>query len=149
MTTWIDTNVLVALWSGDVEARASVRAFMQEAAEVGWFAVSACVYAEFLAGPDRTQELVTEFLSEAEIPIAWHTGQDVWLLAAERYAEYVQARRAGRPEPKRFVADFLIGAQATVRGGRLMTFDQRLYAAAFPELKLIGRVSGVPPPGAN
>jgi predicted nucleic acid-binding protein len=111
---------------------------------LGWFAVSACVYAEFLAGPGRTIGNVVDFLVEAEIPIAWQTGQDVWQLAAERYAEYVQRRRNGK-EPKRFIADFLIGAQASVRGGRLMTFDQRLYAAAFPELLIFGRAAGSPP----
>ena len=51
MTTWVDTNVLVALWSGDAEARVEARKAMKEAAEDGWFAVGACVYAEFLAGP--------------------------------------------------------------------------------------------------
>ena len=145
MKTWIDTNVLVALWGGDEDARAEVRRAMQEAAEDGWFVVSGCVYAEFLAGPGRSAKTVTEFLQDAEIPIAWQTGEDVWLLAAERYADYAQRRRESGSQPKRFLADFLIGAQATVRGGRLMTFDQRIYAAAFPELRMFGQASGVPP----
>jgi predicted nucleic acid-binding protein len=145
MRTWIDTNVLVALWEGDEAARADLKRAMDEAAEDGWFVVSGCVYAEFLGGPGRSSESVAEFLKDAEIPIAWQTGEDVWLLAADRYADYVERRRANGSEPKRFIADFLIGAQATVRGGRLMTFDQRLYAAAFPELRLFGRAAGVPP----
>jgi predicted nucleic acid-binding protein len=145
MTTWIDTNVLVALWDGDDAARAEVHRAMSEAAEDGWFVISGCVYAEFLAGPKRNPESVYDFLKDAEIPIAWQTGEDVWLLAADRFSEYAERRHVNGAEPKRFLADFLIRAQATVRGGRLMTFDHRIYAAAFPELRMFGLASGIPP----
>jgi predicted nucleic acid-binding protein len=87
-------------------------------------------------------DIVTDSLHKAEIPIAWQTGEDVWRLAAERFAAYAERRRTNGTEPKRFLADFLVGAQATVRGGRLLTFDQRIYAAAFPELKMFGRAAG-------
>lgn len=115
---------------------------MSEAASDGWFAVSACVYAELLAGPGMNADKLWNLLKETEIPIAWQTGQDVWTLAAERFSEYAERRRAEKGQPKRFIADFLIGAQATLRGGRLLTFDRRIYAAAFPELTLIGRDFG-------
>lgn len=82
-----------------------------------------------------------EFLEATEIPIAWQTGQDVWLLAAERFREYANRRRDDPDHPKRLLADFLIGAQAAVRGGRLLTFDERTFAAAFPELTILGRTS--------
>jgi predicted nucleic acid-binding protein len=39
--------------------------------------------------------------------------------------------------PRRILTDFLIGAHALVRGFTLLTFDQRLYAAAFPELNIL------------
>jgi len=139
MTTWIDTNVLVALWNTNLETQAEARIALREAAEEGWFAISGCVYAELVAGPGRGPQMVGEFLEEAQIPVAWQTGEDVWLLAAERFSEYAERRREDRTRPKRLLADFLIGAQATVRGGRLLTFDERTYAAAFPELKLLGR----------
>jgi predicted nucleic acid-binding protein len=145
MTTWVDTNVLVALWSGDAEARVEARKAMKEAAEDGWFAVGACVYAEFLAGPGRETGAVRRFLDDAEIPIGWQTGEDVWLLAAEGFAAYAKRRRENGSEQKRFLADFLIGAQATLRGGRLITFDQRIYASTFPGLKLFGRAVEAPP----
>lgn len=142
MTTWVDTNVLVAIWSGDEDATADLQAQMEEA---GKLVVSGCVWSEFLGGPRRSAGQVFEFLQDLGIVIAWQTGEDVWLLAGERYAAYAERRRRGHDEPKRFIADFLIGAQATVRGGRLMTFDHRIYAAAFPELTLVGRSAGIPP----
>jgi predicted nucleic acid-binding protein len=40
------------------------------------------------------------------------------------------------------VADFLIGAHAALDGGRLLTFDQRTYAKAFPEVTLVGKDVG-------
>jgi predicted nucleic acid-binding protein len=87
-----------------------------------------------------TPNKLETFLDEADIPIAWQTGQDVWRLAAERFSAYADRRRVDHGQPKRFLADFLIGAQATLRGGRLLTFDQRTYSAAFPELTLVGRI---------
>src|SRR4051812_34536232 len=125
-TTWIDTNILSALYRGDESARGEARRAMTEAANDGWFAISACVYAELLAGPGMNDWQLLGLLQESKIPIAWQTGEDVWTLAAERFAAYASRRRAMIGQPKRFVADFLIGAQATVRGGRLLTFDRRI-----------------------
>jgi len=34
------------------------------------------------------------------------------------------------------LADFLIGAHAQMRGYRLLSLDERVYRAAFPELKV-------------
>jgi predicted nucleic acid-binding protein len=144
MTTWIDTNVLAALWNANVDTQKAARTALREAAESGWFAISGCVYAELVAGPDRTPEMVNAFLEETEIPVSWQTGEDVWRLTAERFRAYAEMRRTNSKRPKRLLADFLIGAQASLRGGRLLTFDERNYAAAYPELTLLGRSHGTP-----
>ncbi|HZL26154.1 MAG TPA: PIN domain-containing protein, partial [Acidobacteriaceae bacterium] len=129
MMTWIDTNVMVALWEADHALQALAVRELIEASRTGAIAISGCVYAEFVAGPKRPPGVVWAFLHEAEIDVAWDVGEDVWRLAAERFSQYPERRRMDRGEPKRFLADFLIGAQATVRGGRLLTFDRRIYAA--------------------
>jgi predicted nucleic acid-binding protein len=105
---------------------------------MGTLKMSGCAYAEFFAGPNRPAVEVLRFLREAEIEIAWEVGEGTWRLAAERFSVYAARRRENGNEPKRFVADFLIGAQAVLDGGRLLTFDRRTYAKAFPELTLVG-----------
>jgi predicted nucleic acid-binding protein len=140
--TWIDTNVMVALWEADHVLQAVAVRELTEASRTGAVTISGCVYAEFVAGPSRPLGAVWAFLREAEIAIAWDVGEDVWRLAADRFSQYAERRRADHGEPKRFMADFLIGAQAAIRGGRLLTFDLRIYAAAFPELTLIGKTFG-------
>jgi len=142
MITWVDTNVIVALWEANHALQAVAVRELTGASRIGAVAISGCVYAEFAAGPMRPLGAVWAFLRETEIDIAWDVGEDVWRLAAERFSQYAERRRADRGEPKRFVADFLIGAQATVRGARLLTFDRGIYAAAFPELTLIGKALG-------
>jgi predicted nucleic acid-binding protein len=142
MTTWVDTNVAVALWEADHTLQGVAVRELTEASRAGVVAISGCVYAEFVAGPNRPLDAIWAFLHEAEIDVVWDAGEDVWRLAAERFSQYAERRRADRGQPKRFMADFLIGAQATVRGGRLLTFDRRIYAAAFPELILVGKAYG-------
>lgn len=90
MTTWVDTNILSAAYRGDAEAKEEARVTMQEAAADGWFAISACVYAELLAGPGMTVSELERLLKDANIPVAWQTGEDIWVLAAERFREYAQ-----------------------------------------------------------
>jgi predicted nucleic acid-binding protein len=50
---------------------------------------------------------------------------------------HASRRRAKKTElPRRILADFLIGAYASVRRCRLLTLDQPLYRAAFPDLEV-------------
>jgi predicted nucleic acid-binding protein len=113
---------------------------LAEASRSGSLVISGCVYAEFTAGPSRPLDAIREFLHEAEIELVWDVGESIWRLAAERFCAYAARRRTENAEPRRFLADFLIRSQATLAGGRLLTFDRRIYAAAFPELQLIGKL---------
>jgi len=40
-------------------------------------------------------------------------------------------------EPRRILADFLIGAHATVNGYKLLTMDAGVYRAGFPRLAVV------------
>ena len=46
-------------------------------------------------------------------------------------------RRHGEAGPRRILADFVIGAHAIEKGYRLLTLDDRIYRAAFPDLKIV------------
>jgi predicted nucleic acid-binding protein len=138
MTTSIDSNIIVALWRqddplNDIAAKMLIRARKQ-----GRLIVSAPVYAELMGDPRRTESELNEFLRDTGIFIDWTLDERTWREAGRAYQGYVQRRRSETGTyPRRILTDFLIGAHALVRGYTLLTFDQRLYATAFPTLPII------------
>ncbi len=139
MTTAVDTNVLVALWDRDPELNHAAQGALDEAASVGALVISAPVYCELLAAPGRTIEFLESFLKETGIAVDWELDQQVWRLAAEAFRCYASRRRkAGDPGPRRVLADFVIGAHASLRAGRLLTLDDRVFRTSFPKLAVVG-----------
>ena len=138
MTTSIDSNIIIALWReadalNGVAAKMLVRARKQ-----GKLIVSAPVYAELMGDPKRTEAELNEFLRDTSILIDWTLNEKTWREAGRAYQGYVQRRRSGDGAlPRRILADFLIGAHALVCEYALLTFDQRLYSAAFPKLTIV------------
>jgi predicted nucleic acid-binding protein len=60
--------------------------------------------------------------------------------AGQAFAEY--RRRGG--ERQSILADFLIGAQAEIRGWPLVTRNRKGFASYFPELDIIDPFEGIP-----
>jgi len=137
MRTAIDTNVLSALWGDEPTAR-RVSQILFEAGEVGGLVIHPIIYVEARAHPHTSEEAIHRFLEQTRIVVDWTTGQEVWLLAAERFDAYVRRRRRqGNAEAKRFPADFLVASHALLHADRLVTLDQRRYRTDFPELILV------------
>ncbi len=137
MRTAIDTNVLSALWGGE-PAGPRISQFLYGSTGVGGLVIHPIVYVESRAHPRVTEAIVHRFLKDTHIDVDWIGGQEIWLLAAERFEQYVQRRRRqGGGESKRFPADFLVAAHALLKADRLATFDQRSYRTDFPELTLV------------
>ena len=138
MTTAIDTNVLVALWDTDPQLNTAAQKALDSAQERGALVICAAVYAELLALPGRTENMLDEFLDVTAIRIDWESSEQMWRLAGQTFQSYVARRNRKKAElPRRILADFLIGAHASVHRYRLMTLDQRLYRAAFPKLEIV------------
>src|SRR5438067_7431691 len=138
MTTAIDTNVLVALWNDDDALNLPAQRALDEIRSQGALVVSAPVYAELLAEPQRDEKFVDHFFAEAGIVVAWGFSEEMWREAGKAYQGYAtRRRRRGEAGPKRILADFLIGAHAWVEGYRRLTLDDRLYRAAFPRLAVV------------
>ena len=137
MKTAVDTNVFVALFSGDADASAAAQAALEEARAGGPLGIAPAVYAELVAG--RDEAFVERFLSEKDIEVDWDQNREGWSTAGVRYGQYAQARRKrkGDPGPRRILADFLIGAHALRLAGALLTSDARIYGTYFPELKVL------------
>lgn len=138
MTVAIDTNVLVALWDTDLQLNTAAQKALDSAQERGTLVVSGGVYAELLALPERAENMLDEFFDVTAIHVDWESSEQVWRAAGRAFQSYVNRRNRKKKElPRRILADFFIGAHAFVHGYRLMTLDQRLYRAAFPELEIV------------
>jgi predicted nucleic acid-binding protein len=134
--TAIDTNVLSALWSNEPLA-ANIPRQLGEAKNQGALLIAPVVYAELLAYPNATESFVDGFLSDTGITVDFDLEGAVWVDAGRRFALYAdQRRKSGHGEPKRLLADFLIGAHALLQADRLMSLDAARYRQYFPELKL-------------
>ncbi len=139
MTTAVDTNVFVALLRGAAREAGVARRALRRAGSVGALVISPPVYAELVAAPRREAGEVDAFLSRTGVRVDWTLDEDVWREAARAFREYAKRRRAqpGDSGPRRILADFIIGAHASRLASALLTFDRRIYRAAFPELEIL------------
>lgn len=135
MTSAIDTNILVALWDAGDALHREARQLLESAFAGGRLVICGLVYAELLAGPGRSEEFLDRFCDETGITVEWQIGEKAWREAGKAFQAYAARRRKQRgPEPRRILADFLVGAHAAVNGYRLLSLDAGLYRAAFPKL---------------
>jgi predicted nucleic acid-binding protein len=136
MRTALDTNILSLIWSeGPVTPR--ILSALQAAKREGSLVISPAVYAESLAYPDYSEEEVIRFLDATGIAIDYQMSDSVWTEAGRRYGQYAANRRKSiRENPRRLLADFIIGAHALIHANRLMTMDKSNFRQYFPELAL-------------
>jgi predicted nucleic acid-binding protein len=138
MITAIDTNVLIALWTGTAAAANALATRLDDAATRGPLVIAPAVYAELVAAPDRSVTFVDTFLADTQMRVDWLLSEAAWRNAAQAYRGYVARRRAQPhdPGPRRLLADFIIGAHALDVAATLLTLDDHLYRAAFPSLSV-------------
>lgn len=134
--TALETNILVALWDRNPSVNAPVRQALDHELEAGGLVICAPVYAELRAGPGRTDAFLEEFLLATGIEADWDFPASLWRAAGAAFQLHA-AKRSGAARPRRILADFLIGAHAERRCGRLLTLDARLFEGPFPGLNVI------------
>jgi predicted nucleic acid-binding protein len=138
MTTSVDTNVIVALWDRDQTISSAAQKALDASLVRGSLVVSGPVFAELIAAPGRTEAFLNTFCSDTGIRVEFDLNEEIWRLAGRAFQAYATRRRRQRDSgPRRILADFLIGAHASHRGYRLLTFDDHLYQSAFPSLTVI------------
>ncbi len=104
----------------------------------GALLISPFVFAELLAYPGATEAYVRGFLEATGVVVDLKMEERVWTEAGLRFARYAaRRRRSSGIDPRRLLADFLIGAHALVQADRLMTLDPRRYSQDFPEVRLL------------
>ncbi len=134
--TAIDSNVLIGLWNPNDSLNSEAQLALDAAAQRGPLVIAAPVFVELRAMPGRDEGIIDVFLARTGIAIDWKIDERIWREAARANNEYVAHRRKNFKLPRRIAADFVIGAHAAVRGHSLLTFDQRTFRSAFPNLQL-------------
>ncbi len=138
MTTAIDTNIISGFWNEDDALNRAARKALDAALERGSLVISGVVYAELLAAPGRTEAFLDLFCEETGIGVEWELEGRIWRVAGAAFQSYAAGRRKQKGvEPRRILADFLIGAHALVQGYTLLTLDERMYRAAYPRLGIV------------
>lgn len=127
----VDTNILIDIFQNDaVWAEKSMEA-MAHAAARDRLAINEIVYAELAAGfLDRSA--LDEALSA--MPLGWAPiNKEALALAGRTFRRY---RREGGVKTN-VLADFFIGAQASVEALALLTRDAARYRHYFPDVRLL------------
>ena len=128
--TFLDSSVLLDVFTEDPRWGAWSQARLTEAAQRGAVILNAVVLAEVAPRFSRVEALRSALPSVAvieEIPLA------AAFLAGHAHAGY---RRAGGTR-EAILPDFLIGAHAAVTGRPLLTRDPRRIATHIPGAKLV------------
>ena len=102
-----------------------------EATRAGKVCVNEIVFAE-VSTRFRSVELLDRALAGLELPVERLAFAECHR-AGQAFAEY--RRRGG--EKHTILADFLIGAQAELRGWPLVTRDRKGFASYFPDIQII------------
>jgi predicted nucleic acid-binding protein len=143
LRTALDTNILSAIWSREPTS-ASVAARLGDAKREGGLVIAGIVYAELIASQHISEEFVAAYLLRRGIAADLLLVEGIWSEAGRRFKEYAQRRkRSGGGEPRRLLADFIVGAHALLQADRLMTLDPARYEQDFPELRLFAMPSAL------
>lgn len=139
MAVAIDTNVLTSLLAGQEPEATQSRIVLRDAKQRDTLVISAPVYAETSATSGEVAAILDRFLHDTGIGVDWQLDEAVWRLGGLAYRGYAERRRAqrGDPGPRRILADFVIGAHASLHASALITSDTGVYRAAFPGLIVI------------
>lgn len=137
MTACIDTNVLSALLGAEPNAPA-ISGTLNTLRRAGPLVIHGSVYAELLAAPGNKQSHLDSFLRRGQVGVDWETSEAVWQMCGRAYSAYARRRvRSGGGQPRRILADFLIGAYALSLRATLVTLDDTHYRSAYPTLELV------------
>ncbi|MCU0724579.1 MAG: type II toxin-antitoxin system VapC family toxin [Planctomycetes bacterium] len=131
MTSFVDSSVLLDIFTEDPRWFAWSSGALADAADRGNLAINAVVYAEISARFSTIEEL--EALLPADVFEFQPVPREAAFLAARAFLDY--RRRGGfrdRPLP-----DFFIGAHAAVEDVVLVTRDPARIRAYFPTVRLI------------
>jgi hypothetical protein len=133
----LDSNILQALMQpGHAFHERALEAVVSAQASSSSILLCPVVHTEMHSLPKFDLGVLSAFIADAGFEVDWEIPRAAWSLAGEAQARYHQRRRkSGAPEPRRLMADFVIGGHALSRNAVLYSFDVG-YATLFPTLEL-------------
>jgi len=132
MISALDSSVILDVLTADPTYADSSEALLRKAAAEGKLIVGECVLAE-IAPAFKDEKILREFLSDWQVEFLPSSPESA-LLAGRNFARYLS--RGGRQG--RIVADFLIGAHATLHADRLLARDRGYLRDYFAKLTVLG-----------
>lgn len=134
MITAVDTNVLIDILARDPEFAFASRERVRSASQDGALVICEIVYAE-LSGRFSEQTVLDAFLRETGISLKASESKTLWK-AGVLWRDYRVGHAHSSLMGRRILADFLIGAHASLQADQFLTRDQGFYRAAFKGLRL-------------
>ena len=131
MITAVDTNVLLDVFMADSTFGTASQAALRAANQSGALIASEVVWAETVARFQSTEE-AARALDQMRVRLV---PSDVAAASAAGMAWRAYRRAGGRRD--RVIADFLVGAHASVHADQLLTRDRRFYGARFKRLRIV------------
>jgi len=133
----IDTNILIDVLDDAGSRSRLALAALDASAQKDALVVSPAVFAELCAHPGWTALEVDRFLASLTITIDWQPDVETWRKTGAAFSAYARRRRrSGSSAPRRLLADFFIGAHASLCGA-FITRDAAFFSRAFPGLRVL------------
>lgn len=132
MTTFVDTNVIIAILKTTEAHHQWSVSQLQACMATGPALVCDIVYCELAVGMP-TRAAVDQAISTLALQRYTRSNDDVLWRAGQAYKKY----RAQGGTKNKVLPDFLIGAVAEITGSPLLTANQADYVGYFPSVTLI------------
>ncbi|MGD9542432.1 type II toxin-antitoxin system VapC family toxin [Methylocystis sp.] len=130
--TLVDTNIFIDLLTRNPEWFEASRLAFERRMALGAIVIVDAVFAELAAGFESEADC-SDFLGALEVEHSAMSRQALWR-AGRAFRDY---RMRGGAKTN-VLADFFIGAHASVLGAPILTRDLGRYQTYFPEVELVG-----------